>query len=350
MARHEGFYSEDLAEALAQGHSLAEQDDVPQWASAVFATAPDIAPEWHVRMQAAFQDHTDAAISKTINFPNEATEEDVRQAYSLAWKLGCKGITVYRAGSREKEVLTAGTVRKDTVDSRESLSEGAGGAAAPAPSAIPLATFEPGRIGGLHMRQRPQMVRGVTERVRTGHGNIFITTNFDEEERPFEVFTSLGKAGSSDSAQLEAIARLVSMALRVGVDPEEIVGQLRGITDEPVWDNGVLVRSAPDALALALSRALAWSAAAPTASSLASSALGPSRPRRRPSASRPRTVAPSMAADAPDGGHAPSARAPWCTRKAASCAGSAATTSVGEPRRAMPTPAGTLCAEAGALS
>ncbi len=256
VARHEGFYSEDLAEALAQGHSLAEQEDVPQWASAVFATAPDIAPEWHVRMQAAFQDHTDAAISKTINFPNEATEEDVRQAYTLAWKLGCKGITVYRAGSREKEVLTAGTVRKDAEDTRESLSEGAGGAAAPVPSAIPLATFEPGRIGGLHMRQRPQMVRGVTERVRTGHGNIFITTNFDEEERPFEVFTSLGKAGSSDSAQLEAIARLVSMALRVGVDPEEIVGQLRGITDEPVWDNGVLVRSAPDALALALGRAL----------------------------------------------------------------------------------------------
>ena len=256
VARREGFYSDDLAEALAQGHSLAEQEGVPAWASSVFATAPDIAPEWHVRMQAAFQDHTDAAISKTINFPNEATEEDVRQAYTLAWKLGCKGITVYRAGSREKEVLTAGTVRKDAADTLKSVSEGAAGAAVPAPSAIPLAPMTPERIGGLHMRQRPQMVRGVTERVRTGHGNIFITTNFDEENQPFEVFTSLGKAGSSDSAQLEAIARLVSMALRVGVDPEEIVGQLRGITDEPVWDNGVLVRSAPDALALALSRAL----------------------------------------------------------------------------------------------
>ena len=258
VARHEGFYSDDLAEALAQGHSLAEQDGVPEWAASVFATAPDIAPEWHVRMQAAFQDHTDAAISKTINFPNEATEEDVRQAYTLAWKLGCKGITVYRAGSREKEVLTAGTVRKDAKDTSETLSEGAGGAAAPVPSTIPALApaLEPTRVGGLHMRQRPQRVRGVTERVRTGHGNIFITTNFDEEDRPFEVFTSLGKAGSSDSAQLEAIARLVSMALRVGVDPEEIVGQLRGITDEPVWDNGVLVRSAPDALALALGRAL----------------------------------------------------------------------------------------------
>ena len=256
VARHEGFYSEDLAEALAQGHSLAEQEDVPQWASAVFATAPDIAPEWHVRMQAAFQDHTDAAISKTINFPNEATEEDVRQAYTLAWKLGCKGITVYRAGSREKEVLTAGTVRKDANDTSATLSEGVGGAAAPAPSAIPLAPMEPARLGGLHMRQRPQRVRGVTERVRTGHGNIFITTNFDEDDRPLEVFTSMRKSGSTDAAQLEAIARLVSMALRAGVDPEEIVGQLRGITDEPVWDNGVLVRSAPDALALALSRAL----------------------------------------------------------------------------------------------
>ena len=152
VARHEGFYSDDLAEALAQGHSLAEQEDVPAWASAVFATAPDIAPEWHVRMQAAFQDHTDAAISKTINFPNEATEEDVRQAYTLAWKLGCKGITVYRAGSREKEVLTAGTVRKDAADTSGSISEGAGGAAAPTPLRHPP---RPGLGAVAHRRAAP---------------------------------------------------------------------------------------------------------------------------------------------------------------------------------------------------
>ena len=105
------------------------------------------------------------------------------------------------------------------------------------------------------MRRRPPQVRGVTERVRTSHGNMYITINFDEQGKPFEVFTALGKAGSSDQAQLEGISRLVSMALRSGVAPDAIVAQLRGITDEPVWSEGTLVRSAPDALALALARA-----------------------------------------------------------------------------------------------
>ena len=103
---------------------------------------------------------------------------------------------------------------------------------------------------------RPSRVQGITERIRTGHGNMYITINFDENEKPFELFSMLGKAGSADSAQLEAISRLVSMALRAGVDPQAVVDQLRGITDDPVWDSGVLVRSAPDALALALSRAI----------------------------------------------------------------------------------------------
>ena len=120
-----------------------------------------------------------------------------------------------------------------------------------APEAQPLAT-----PGGLVPRRRPTRVQGVTERIRTGHGNLYITINFDGTGRPFEVFTALGKAGGSDSAQLEAVARLVSMSLRAGVDPEEIVAQLRGITDEPVWDNGVLVRSAPDAIAHALARTI----------------------------------------------------------------------------------------------
>jgi len=239
-ARSEEFYSESITEALSQGGSLSNREDVPLWAQRVFVTAPDISPEWHVRMQAVFQEYTDAAISKTINFPNHATVEDVKQAYLLAWRLGCKGITVYRAGSREKEVLTAGT----NVE-------------------------EPEESDFLHPRQRPQTVRGVTERIRTGQGNIYVTINFDEDGQPFEVFTALGKAGSSDSAQLEGIARLVSMALRAGVDPEEIVSQLRGITDEPVWDNGVLVRSAPDALALALSRTIGKEPSGPYGSQIA---------------------------------------------------------------------------------
>ena len=239
VARGEGFYTDSLADSLSEGHSLQDADDVPAWVKRVFVTAPDIGPDSHVKMQAAFQERTDSAISKTINFPNEATLEDVRRAYVMAWELGCKGVTVYRAGSREKEVLTAGTAAT-------------GDAAADERGAL------------LVPRQRPQMVRGVTERIRTGHGNMYVTINFDEEGKPFELFTALGKAGSSDSAQLEAISRLVSMALRAGVDPDAIVDQIRGITDNPVWDSGVLVRSAPDALALALARALGGSAPSPT--------------------------------------------------------------------------------------
>ena len=238
VARHEGFYSDDIAEYLSTGNSLQDSDEAPEWVKEVFATAPDIAPEWHVRMQAAFQESTDAAISKTINFPNSATVDDVENTYMQAWETGCKGITVYRAGSREKEVLTAGT------------SETAG-SAEPGTALAEASTPEEGLRT---IRNRPPRVSGFTERVRTSHGNMYITINFDEQGRPFEVFTALGKAGSSDQAQLEGISRLVSMSLRAGVDPASIVEQLRGITDEPVWSEGTMVRSAPDALALALAR------------------------------------------------------------------------------------------------
>ena len=233
VATHEGFYSDDVAEYLSAGNSLQDSPDAPEWVKEVFVTAPDISPEWHVRMQAAFQESTDAAISKTINFPNSATVEDVEHTYMQAWETGCKGITVYRAGSREKEVLTAGTGESSSTE---------------------LAAEAPAAGHRLVPRRRPPQVRGVTERVRTSHGNMYITINFDEEGRPFEVFTALGKAGSSDSAQLEGISRLVSISLRAGVAPEDIITQLRGITDEPVWSEGTLVRSAPDALALALAR------------------------------------------------------------------------------------------------
>ena len=231
-AREGGFYSEDLMRFLADGGSLQDREDVPEWAKRIFVTAADISPEMHVRMQGVFQESVDAAISKTINFPNSATEEDVRSAYVLAWELACKGITVYRAGSREAEVLTAGEDKTG-----EATEEAA----------------EPQRPV-LVERQRPSVIRGITERVRTAHGNLFVTVNVDEDEQPFEVFATLGKAGSTESAHLEAVSRLVTMALRAGVDPAEITSHLRGITDEPVWDGGTLVRSAPDAVALVLDR------------------------------------------------------------------------------------------------
>ena len=235
-AQEGGFYSEDLMNYLADGGSLQEREDVPEWARKVFVTSADISPEMHVRMQAAFQESVDAAISKTINFPNSATQDDVRSAYMLAWELGCKGITVYRAGSREEEVLTIGTDAKNQSgdDILESIIQDS-----------PAVLTE---------RERPAVISGVTERVRTAQGNMFVTVNFDEDGQPFEVFGTLGKSGGTESAQLEAISRMVSLSLRSGVDPKNIVDQLRGITAEPVWDSGRLVRSAPDAVALVLSR------------------------------------------------------------------------------------------------
>ncbi len=228
VARYEGFYSEELIEEIAQTGTL-ENLNVPQWVKEVFRTSHDISPEWHVRMQGAAQAHTDNAVSKTINFPHMATVEDVAKAYMLAYELGCKGITVYRDGSKDGQVLSTG-------DSGQGKQEDAASMVQATP------------------RSRPQAIQGVTERVRTGHGNMYVTINFDENQRPFEVFGNLGKAGGCDSAQLEAISRLVSLALRSGIDPSAVLEQLRGITCCPAWDDGTLVRSGPDAVALALER------------------------------------------------------------------------------------------------
>ena len=242
VARKEGFYSLDLMEKLVEKGSLHDIDgDIPQWARQIFVTSHDITPEWHVRMQAAFQKYTDNAVSKTINFPANATVQDISDAYMLAYKLGCKGITIYRDGSKENQVLSTGETGKHSAGSNGQTE------AATLPALYPQAQV-------LTPRGRPQEMIGITERIRTGHGSMYITINFDEESKPFEVFSTLGKAGGCDSAQLEAISRLVSLALRSGIGITEVIGQLRGITCCPAWDNGVLVRSAPDAVALALER------------------------------------------------------------------------------------------------
>jgi ribonucleoside-diphosphate reductase alpha chain len=210
---------------------------VPQWVKRLFRVSHDIAPEWHVRMQAAFQRHTDNSVSKTINFPHDATVEDVANAYRLAYETGCKGITVYRDGSKADQVLSTGDSGKHAVAVSDQL--------------VDLL-----RPTQRVIRDRPRQIHGITERVRTGHGNMYVTVNFDEQGRPFEVFGTLGKAGGCDSAQLEAISRLVSLALRSGIDARQVIDQLRGITCCPAWDQGTLVRSGPDAVALALERHL----------------------------------------------------------------------------------------------
>ena len=231
VARREGFYSPELMEKLADHGSAQGMDEVPQWVQDVFVTSHDISPEWHVKMQAAFQKHTDNAVSKTVNFSNHATIEDVRKVYMLAYQEGCKGVTIYRDGSKSKQVLNIGQTGKARSGEQPV-------AASPTP------------------RRRPSKVQGITEKVHTGHGNMYVTVNFDEEKSPFEVFSNLGKAGGCDSAQLEAISRLTSLALRSGIDPEDVIDQLRGITCCPAWNEGELVKSGPDAVALVLSRHL----------------------------------------------------------------------------------------------
>ena len=231
VARREGFYSPELMEKLADHGTAQGMDEVPQWVQDLFVTSHDISPEWHVRMQAAFQKHTDNAVSKTVNFANSATIEDVRKVYLLAYREGCKGVTIYRDGSKSKQVLNTG----QTAKARDA---GHDAPANPTP------------------RQRPSKVEGITEKVHTGHGNMYVTINFDEEKSPFEVFSNLGKAGGCDSAQLEAISRLTSLALRSGIEPQDVIDQLRGITCCPAWNEGELVKSGPDAVALVLSRHL----------------------------------------------------------------------------------------------
>ena len=238
VAKAGGFYSEELAEQLAGRGSL-ETLDVPGWVKEVFRTAHDISPEWHVRMQAAVQKHVDNSVSKTVNFPHDAAAADVAQAYMLAYELGCKGITAYRDGSKSGQVLVSG---------QAPVPSGVQGDWLPATDHWTLSEHSP--------RERPRRIQGITERVRTGHGNMYVTVNFDDADKPFEVFGALGKSGGCDSAQLEAVSRLASLALRSGIGPENVIEQLRGITCCPIWDNGVQVNSSPDAVALALERSL----------------------------------------------------------------------------------------------
>ena len=237
IARERGFYSDELLEHLSNGGSLQDRDEVPDDVKRLFHVASDISPRDHVLMQAAFQESTDAGISKTINFPNEATVEDVEDAYLLAWESRCKGITVYRAGSREKEVLTTGTT--DSAQAAGAVLDDA------TPVSIPQY---------ITPADRPATLHGITRRVRTGRGNLFVTVNMSSDDRPFEVFATHGKAGGNDAAMAEAVSRMASLALRSGIDPVDVSEQLRGITDVPVWDDGVMIRSVPDAIASVLDR------------------------------------------------------------------------------------------------
>lgn len=244
VARMRGFWSEELAQRVAERGSVEGIAEVPEDVQRVFVTAHQIAPEWHVRMQAAFQAHTHSAVSKTVNFPRSATPEDVERVYRLAWELGCKGVTIYRDGSREGQVLTVGTASDQPAGQDEP------GAATAAAGETREAGGQKvnGRWGHIRPISRPARLYGITDARQTPLGKLFLTLNL-MGDHPIELFAQIGKAGSDVSAFTEAIARLVSLALRSGIDPHEIAGQLEGIGgSRSVGFGPGRIRSVPDAI------------------------------------------------------------------------------------------------------
>jgi ribonucleoside-diphosphate reductase alpha chain len=228
-AKSGGFYSEAIMQKLADGAHLADIEEVPDECKRVFVTAHDIEVKWHVRMQAAFQHHTDNAVSKTVNFPKEATAGDVAKVYMMAYDEGLNGITIYRDGSREGQVLTTGG---DSVKEKK----------------------EEAKPTALVPRRRAKVTSGFTERVTTGCGYIYVTVNSDEQGI-CEVFSHLGKTGGCAAAQLESTCRLISLGLRSGIDVASLVKQLKGIRCPSIaWENGKSILSCADAIAGVLER------------------------------------------------------------------------------------------------
>ncbi|TDP60507.1 vitamin B12-dependent ribonucleotide reductase [Aminicella lysinilytica] len=223
-----GLYEDGLLKKIANAGSVENCLEIPEEVRRVFVSAQDIKPVDHIKMQSAFQRYTDNAVSKTVNFPKEATRNDVREAYLLAYEEDCKGVTIYRDGSREEQVLNIGKVNKK---------DDAG-----------VAAVADGVPGHVEPRPRPAVTKGFTEKVRIGCGNLYITTNYDENGI-CEVFTSTGKAGGCPS-QSEATARLVSVALRSGISIEEVYDQLKGIRcPSTIRQQGMNCTSCPDAIA-----------------------------------------------------------------------------------------------------
>jgi len=243
IAKERGFWSEELMQRIAESGSIKDFKEIPEDIRRIFVTAHDISWEWHVKMQAAYQRFVHNATSKTINFPYEATVEDVKNAYLLAYKLGCKGITVYRDRSREEQVLNiiGNKEKKGERMSEEKIKE------------EKTETKEKKILP----RPRPEVITGTTTKVATGCGNLYVTINVDEEGRPFELFTQMGKAGGCAASQLEAIGRLVSLAFRSGIEVKAIVEQLRNIRcPSPSWEKGQRIFSCADAIARVIEKRL----------------------------------------------------------------------------------------------
>jgi ribonucleoside-diphosphate reductase alpha chain len=266
IAKREGWYSDALMERIAKEGTIAFPEVPEKW-QRVFTTANQIPAEWHIKMQAAFQEHCDSAISKTTNFAHTATVEDVRKIYELAYALHCKGVTVYRDGSRDNQVLSTGATEK----AKEERDAGRGvrgaekqriaeltGTLAERDAEIErlkkqLYDVESENLQRRAKRARPGKLRGTTIRKETPLGTMFVNITEDDKGQPFEVFLTLGKAGGSAMADAEAMGRLISLALRSGIPLMEIHKQLRGISsDRAVGLGPSKVLSAPDAVGIAL--------------------------------------------------------------------------------------------------
>jgi len=232
LSKQEGFYSEELMKKIAHSGNIQNLKEVPENIRKLFVTAHDITPEDHIRMQAAFQKYTDNAVSKTVNFPHEATVDDVEKVYKLAYELGCKGVTIYRDRSRTKQVLYKGVL---------------------SPSKDPFKEEEEVHEGERKPKARHDVIHGSTRKIRTGCGNLYVTVNEDGEGKLFEIFNQIGKAGGCAASQSEAIGRLVSLAFRSGIEPEDIIRQLKGIScHTPVWYREGKILSCSDAVAKAI--------------------------------------------------------------------------------------------------
>ncbi|MEA2030559.1 MAG: vitamin B12-dependent ribonucleotide reductase [candidate division Zixibacteria bacterium] len=224
IARKNEFYNDELVATIATKHSLSDIDGIPDSVKAIFLTAADISPEDHVRMQAQFQKYCDSSVSKTINLPESATQENIARAFNLAFELECKGVTVYRDKSRPYQVLSTHKVTGETQE-------------------------KPAKV-----EKRPDILQGVTEKIRTGYGNLYVTINV-RNGIPFEVFAHIGKSGYTTMADTEAICRLISLSLRSHIPVEVIINQLRGIGgSSQTFSGGSKIFSIPDAIAQVLNR------------------------------------------------------------------------------------------------
>jgi ribonucleoside-diphosphate reductase alpha chain len=281
IARSEGWYSDELMKRIAESGNILFPEVPAKW-QRVFVTANEIKPEWHIRMQAAFQEHNDSAISKTCNFANDASEAYVEEIYRLAYKLGCKGVTVYRDGSRDMQVLSTGSVARKVAEQATSSGKaearsdlaGMSGSSAEANAARAdlhgelaelraenerlkrmVHELEAETLNRRQKRSRPELLRGTTRRIDTPLGTLYVTITEDDRSQPFEVFMSLGKAGGALMADVEAMGRLISLALRSGIPLKEIYRQLRGISSDRVMGLGpTKVLSVPDAVGIAIER------------------------------------------------------------------------------------------------